>query len=455
MSFLFLLIGIASAWLTYNVYRPRYVGRAAVWSFFLGWLWGELAPHFIIAQAFLTLVFALAGAIEGPVGYLAVAILTASCAMLAYNYLESESAGQAIENALRDSLGEDYQNRVLKEFRAAMEPAPRWRELVRPFRMRRAEVEKISGIRFDRQRGIDLELDIYRHRSMPRGCPVLLQIHGGAWVIGDKKEQALPLMNQMAARGWLCVSANYRLSPHATFPEHLRDVKKALAWVRENGERYGADPDFIVVTGGSAGGHLAALTGLTANDPVYQPGFEHVDTSVRACVPIYGVYDWTDRFGLWHRKGMDRFLEQRIIKSSIEEAPDLYRRGSPIDQVHPARPPFLVVHGDKDSLAPVEEARRFVDVLRNTGSAPVVYAEIPNAQHAFEIFKSLRCQLVVDGIERYLAYVYSDYLRSRQERGSSLRMTSSGDDDSPAMTGSAQVDPPTYKHVNGSAIERS
>lgn len=455
MSLLLLLISLASAWLTYNVYRPRHAGRSAIWSFFLGWLWGELALHIIVAQAFVALVFALAGAINGPVGYLAVTILATSCALLAYSYLESERAAHVVEKALREGLGEDYERRVLTEFRSAFERAPRWRELLRPFRMRRPEVEKISGIRFDRQRGIDLELDIYRHRSMPKRCPVLLQIHGGAWVIGDKKEQALPLMNQMAARGWLCVSANYRLSPHATFPEHLQDVKKALAWVREHGERYGADPDFIVVTGGSAGGHLAALTGLTANDPLYQPGFEHVDTSVRACVPIYGVYDWTDRFGLWHRKGMDRFLEQRVIKGSIEEAPDLYRRGSPMDQIRPDRPPFLVVHGDKDSLVPVEEARRFADMLKNAGEAPVVYAEIPNAQHAFEIFKSLRSQMVVDGIERYLAYVYSEYLRAQRERNAS-----SGADSDNASAGvmrgsTAEDDVPSYLHVNGSAMERS
>jgi acetyl esterase/lipase len=455
MTLLFLLTALASACLTYNVYRPRYTGRAAIWSFFLGWLWGELAPHMLVAQGFVTLVFALAGAIEGPMGYVAVAILTVSCAMLAYSYLESESAAHAVERALCEGLGEDYERKVREEFRAAFERAPRWRELVRPFRMRRADVEKISGIRFDRQRGIDLELDIYRHRSMPRRCPVLLQIHGGAWVIGDKKEQALPLMNQMAARGWLCVSANYRLSPHATFPEHLQDVKKALAWVREHGERYGADPDFVVVTGGSAGGHLAALTGLTANDPLYQPGFEHVDTSVDACVPIYGVYDWTDRFGLWHRKGMDRFLEQRVIKGSIEEAPDLYRRGSPMDQVHSQRPPFLVVHGDKDSLAPVEEARRFVDMLKKTGDAPVVYAEIPNAQHAFEIFKSLRCQMVVDGIERYLAYVYSDYLRTRSTREAPAVSTHASDGAAAVVDVSATSEMPTYTHVNGSAVERS
>jgi acetyl esterase/lipase len=343
----------------------------------------------------------------------------------------------------------------MKQLRARFEHTPRWRELLRPFRMRRAEVEKISGIRFDRQRGINLELDIYRHRSMPRRCPVLLQIHGGAWVIGDKKEQALPLMNQMASRGWLCVSTNYRLSPHATFPEHLQDVKKALAWVREHGEQYGADPNFIVVTGGSAGGHLAALAALTPNDPVYQPGFEQVDTSVRACVPIYGVYDWTDRFGFWHRKWMDRFLEHRVIKGSIEELPDMYRRGSPMDQIRPDRPPFLVVHGNKDSLAPVEEARRFAEMLKNCGGAPVVYAEIPNAQHAFEVFKSLRCQMVVDGIERYLAYVYSEYLSSQGEKHASTSEPDAGSAEGAELAGGEQQEIPSYAHVNGSAIDRS
>jgi len=152
---------------------------------------------------------------------------------------------------------------------------------------------------------------------------------------------------------------------------------------------------------------------------------------------------------------MDRFLEQRVIKGSIEEAPDLYRRGSPMDQIHPKRPPFLVVHGDKDSLAPVEEARRFVDMLKKAGEAPVVYAEIPNAQHAFEIFKSLRCQMVVDGIERYLAYVYSDYLRMRREREAPAASTRAGDD-APTVAGlSATSETPTYTHVNGSAVERS
>ena len=94
-----------------------------------------------------------------------------------------------------------------------------------------------------------------------RSAPVLLQIHGGGWTIGDKRQQALPLMMHLSRRGWICVAANYRLSPRATFPEHLIDVKQALRWVRENIAEYGGDPGFVAITGGSAGGHLCGAGG--------------------------------------------------------------------------------------------------------------------------------------------------------------------------------------------------
>ena len=79
------------------------------------------------------------------------------------------------------------------------------------------------------------------------GFPVLLQVHGGAWVIGEKEQQAKPLMYHMAQRGWVCVAINYRLSPKAAFPAHIVDVKKAIAWIREHIGEYGGNPDFIVV----------------------------------------------------------------------------------------------------------------------------------------------------------------------------------------------------------------
>jgi acetyl esterase/lipase len=242
---------------------------------------------------------------------------------------------------------------------------------------------------------------------------VLLQIHGGGWVLGSKNEQGIPLMLQLAARGWVCVSADYRLSPRATFPDPLVDVKRAIAWLREHAVAYGGDPDFVVITGGSAGGHLAALAALTANDPEYQPGFDQVDTRVRGCVAFYGVYDFTDRFGHYPNPGLARLLARHVMKERHDAAREAYERASPMSRVHPGAPPFFVVHGDRDTLVPVAEARRFVELLRAAGPAPVVYAEIPGAQHAFEIFPSLRTTFVVHGVERFLAWLYGRYLVER------------------------------------------
>ncbi|MBL7660064.1 alpha/beta hydrolase, partial [Escherichia coli] len=93
--------------------------------------------------------------------------------------------------------------------------------------------------------------------------------------------------------GWICVAINYRHSPRNTWPDHILDVKRALAWVKAHISEYGGDPDFIAITGGSAGGHLSSLAALTPNDPRFQPGFEEADTRVQAAVPFYGVYDFT------------------------------------------------------------------------------------------------------------------------------------------------------------------
>jgi len=316
-----------------------------------------------------------------------------------------------MEAALRRAFGEDYASRILPEVATRLSVGIRWRPIVRPFPIRDPGVERIRGIVYHRAAGLSLKLDVYRHRSRPTACPTLLQIHGGGWVIGTKDQQGLPLMTHLAAEGWVCVSVNYRLSPHATFPDHLIDIKHALRWIREHGAEYGADPGFVVVTGGSAGGHLAALVALTANDPEYQPGFEQVDTSVAACVPFYGVYDFTDRMGFHRHSGLANLLERQVMKASVHEAREAYEKASPVSRVHEAAPPFLIVHGDRDSLVPVAEARHFASELGRVATARVAYAEIPGAQHAFEIFPSLRTALVIQGVERFLALIYSEYVR--------------------------------------------
>ena len=271
----------------------------------------------------------------------------------------------------------------------------------------------VKDIQFARDAGIDLHLDVFHHRDRPQNAPVLFQIHGGGWMIGTKDEQALPLMNHMAAQGWVCVTANYRLSPHATFPDHLIDCKRALRWIREHVAEYGGNPDFVVATGGSAGGHLCALVGLTANDPEYQPGFEDVDTSVDGVVPFYGVYDFSNRNETYPHDGLVEVLEKRVMKGRRDEIPEAFDRASPIVRVHEEAPPFFAIHGDKDTLVPVAEARHFIGALREKSSEPVLYAELPGAQHAFEIFPSVRTAHTVNAVHRFLAYVYSAYLEKQ------------------------------------------
>ncbi|HUI25846.1 MAG TPA: alpha/beta hydrolase [Candidatus Kryptonia bacterium] len=414
MSWLFLLVSLVGAWLTYNAYRPIYAPpRRAAISFFAGWLTTELALHHIAWQVIATLLFARLGALHAWPGKLGLVISLASWVGLWRCYWRARETEEVVEQALRAGLGDGYRSEIRPEISAQFAPAVDWKQIVLPFPMRHAEVQRIRDIQYTRAAGLNLKLDVYRHRSHPTGCPTLLQIHGGGWVIGSKNEQGIPLMLQMASRGWVCVSADYRLSPHATFPDHLVDIKRAVQWIREHGAEYGADPEFVIVTGGSAGGHLAALAALTANDPEYQRGFEQVDTALQGCVPFYGVYDFTDRHGVLHHDALAELLEQRVMKASRSEAPEAYQKASPMSRVHTEAPPFFVIHGDLDTLVPVAEARHFAEILRGTLRAPVAYAEIPGAQHAFELFPSLRTAFVVHGVERFLAYLYSRHLAAR------------------------------------------
>jgi acetyl esterase/lipase len=251
-------------------------------------------------------------------------------------------------------------------------------------------------------------LDIWRRPDLDRGgrAPVLLQVPGGAWMVGSKRQQAYPLMSHLAELGWVCVAINYRLSPRSTWPDHIVDVKRALAWTKEHIAEYGGDPDWIAITGGSAGGHLSALAALTANDPAFQPGFESADTSVRAAVPFYGLYDFNGEDSAIHPL-MAPMLGKYVFKRTRAEIADAFRVASPISYVSADAPPFFVLHGTNDSLIPVEQARAFSARLRDVSRQPVVYAELPFAQHAFDIFGSARAAHAAVAVEQFLAEIYA------------------------------------------------
>jgi acetyl esterase/lipase len=411
----FLALSIGGFLLVLNALRPVRLGPLAVGSFFAGWLTQELAPFHLVLHVIATAAFAAAGAVEGTKGTVGLVLAVLTAVGLVKLILDANHVGDVMDAALRTGLGDDYPSKISPEFAELEDANVPWRSLLLPFRFGHKDVTRVRNISYG-PFGHRNHLDVYKPKKGAEGAPVLFQIHGGGWVIGDKREQAIPLMLHMARRGWVCVAANYRLSPRATFPDHLVDLKKALAWIRQHVAEHGGDPNFVIVTGGSAGGHLTALVGLTQNDPRLQPGFEDVDTSVAAAVPYYGVYDPVNDFGIKVNEGRAKhFIGRMVIKASREEKPELWRLASPQALVSPDDPPFFVIHGSNDTLVPVDEARQFVEKLRATSKSPVVYAELPGAQHAFDIFPSLRTAHVIRAVERFLDYIYSGHLSEKVE----------------------------------------
>ncbi|TXH57677.1 MAG: alpha/beta hydrolase [Burkholderiaceae bacterium] len=323
--------------------------------------------------------------------------------------------GARLEAALRRALGGDYRSRILPERAALLRTRVGITEWARPLHFKRSGITTVHDLAYG-EHGDFNHLDIVRPAGpVVPGRPVLLHIHGGAWMIGEKHKEALPLIRHLAQRGWVVATINYRLSPAAKWPAHVVDAKRALAWLREHVAEHGGDPGFIAVSGGSAGGHLISLLALTAGHAEFQPGFEQADTEVQAAVPYYGKYDFLDREGLVDGShGFTQFLVDRVMPCPPPADPALWDSASPAEQVHAGAPPMFVLQGSHDTLIFVQEARAFVRKLRAVATRPVVYAELAGAQHAFDALHSIRTEHAVDAVHRFLELCYSDHLRRRQ-----------------------------------------
>jgi acetyl esterase/lipase len=418
MTLLFLILASLSAWATYNLYFPVYKhSKGVLVSFIAGLLVGELAWHHLVFQVILVLVFVTVGAVDGILGSVGMLLFLVSWWELTQYHLQAGLAENEVECSLQQGLGVDYRTKIRTEaIYDDVKPLSK-QQLARPLKLLRSdEVECLKNIPYEQVDGLNLKLDIRRPKNQPENAPVLLQIHGGAWTqnMGSKNEQAIPLMNRLAEKGWVCVSINYRLSPQATFPDHIIDCKKALVWVKKHIAEYGGNPNFILVTGGSAGGHLSSLLSLTENYAPFQPGFEDENTEVQGCVPFYGIYDFNDEKGLQYHKGLEQILETSILKVSKQDNPELYHQASPINHIHKKAPPFMVIQGDKDTLVSTDETRYFVDSLKQGSDQTVVYSEISGAQHAFDLFPSVRSEHVLNGVVRFAGWVYSDYLNKTE-----------------------------------------
>ena len=391
-GWLFLLVSLAGAAIVVNAAKPLRGPISLVPSWILAFLTLDLALFHIALALVFAGGFALAGALEAWPGKLALLLVLGSSAVLFVLWLPSLRAA-SVANSVAAELGLDD-----------VEPVPR-RLLLRPIPRVRDGVSVIRDVPFSRGNGRVLTMDIYRGAGFGGNRPGLVFLHGGAWVLGDKREQGLPLCNHLATLGWVCANANYRLSPGATYPDHIVDAKNAIAWLREHSDDYGLNPDFIAIAGNSAGAHIAAMTALT-DDTVSGARADPDDASVQAIVTYYGVYDLTNRLGLHGRAFLDRLIGPHVLKAFFDTEPERFHAASPVDHVERASVPWLILQGDRDSLTPAPEAREFARRLREHSQHAVGYAEFPGAQHAFDIYYSLRTIAAVELTARFLATAY-------------------------------------------------
>ncbi|MEU0497320.1 alpha/beta hydrolase [Mycobacterium sp. NPDC006124] len=254
-------------------------------------------------------------------------------------------------------------------------------------------------------------LDVWRPKELPvQPAPVMIFLPGGAWVHGGRILQGYALMSHLAEMGWVCLSIDYRVAPNHPWPQHITDVKTAIAWARANVDKFGGDRNFVTVAGTSAGGHLAALAGLTAGDPEMQRDLpEGSDTSVDAVVGIYGRYDWEDRSTVERARFVD-FLERVVVKRKITRHPEVFRKASPIARTHADAPPFLVIHGSGDTVIPVQQARDFVQKLRAESRSVVGYVELPGAGHGFDMTDGARTGSTATAIGLFLNEVHRNQI---------------------------------------------
>jgi len=235
--------------------------------------------------------------------------------------------------------------------------------------------------------GIALFLDILRPAMPSReALPVVMHIHGGGWYTGDKRwvaqGQQLVRPNLLfASHGFFTISVNYRLSHQACFPAQLEDVKAAVRWVRAQASHYHLDAEHIGVWGNSAGGHLAALLGFTADLPNLEgksgsPGYS---SRVQAVVDLWGAMELS---AMWtHTPETIQGITQ-LVGTSPHTHPDLLRRASPMTYLHKDAPPFLIVHGEQDKLVPVEQSDMLYHALQDAG-VQATFLRIPEEGHDF------------------------------------------------------------------------
>jgi acetyl esterase/lipase len=385
------VVAVVSAWLAFSAataLRPRRRGVFAAVAFPVGWAAGELPVHALVVEGVLVGLLHWWGwphtARLGDVdAVLATLVVVENLALVVILARTASVTRRALAQSPR---------RALDLPRARDDVYGSWWRTALQFSFHPRHMQLVRNVAYGpepRHR-----LDVWRTSTTPTGAPVIFYIHGGAWTFGDKREQGRPMLHEFMARGWVVVTCNYRLAPRHPWPAQIEDVVRTLAWVKRNVADFGGDPDRVVVSGLSAGGHLAALVALAADDPAWCPDdlADVADWSVRGAIPFAGVLEMTGDETHWHGlgRGLLHLLEKRVVQRPYEGHEELYRSLSPYHRLREDAPPFLVIQGVNDTMVDVHVARGFVARFREVALAPVYYVELPFAQHSFDITASPR-----------------------------------------------------------------
>ena len=387
MSILFLVLTALGLALTVNALAP--LPRRGPWPPWVPALFvGELALFHGAVHLFVAVAFVALGAGGGWAGRAALVITVVAVAGTLALQANALAVKRVLERAAADLLGEPVQLPRLSLGRVLL-----------PTVRVPGGLEVAADLRY----GPDPAqlVDRYRRRDGADPAPAVIQVHGGGWTGGCRGRQARPLLHHLAVQGWVVFEMTYRLSPKATFPDQLDDVRRALDWVRSTADDHGVDPSFLALTGGSAGGQMAALAALDPGGP-----------PVQACIPLYGVHDLLDEDGgpLWP------YLASHVLKVRPEDDPGAWKAASPVRSAHADRPPFLVVHGARDALVRPDHSRRLVKALRAAGGPGVGLAEIPGATHGFDSIPSVRSIRLADAVLEVLERLREQQSVMRDER---------------------------------------
>ncbi|MAV76273.1 MAG: hypothetical protein CL691_06600 [Cellvibrionales bacterium] len=412
MSFLLIISSLFWSACAWNLFRPsHHKAVIGIFSFLLGIVTGELALFLIPWQVLLAGLMINAGAITGIWTTLALLIwFIAGVAQLVY-LINSSLSGQALRQVL-----DNHQIPPLLPSEAGQQRQQFWPRVRRPFAIRLNGVRCEKDVVYGEADGETLKLDIYQSRTQQddqSSAPVMLYIHGGGLLEqgGTKKGQGLPLLNEFAQRGWVCVSIDYRLSPTHKWPAHLIDCKAALQWIKKNISDYGGDPDFVITAGDSAGGQLSAMMALTANEPQFQPRCPDLDSRIQGALCFYGVMDFCNLFDQAHNDELAGYSATQIIDASLDDPGQsaVFESANAIASINKQTdsssiPDCAIIHGDCDSLIAIDESTLFAEKLQQVSENKVIYSGIPGAQHAYNMFRSIRSELVLNELVRLACY---------------------------------------------------